>query len=84
MECITILLRQGKLQVNHNFVFVHSLIAPVILGADFQQKYSLVLDFPSNPVSITPKTANDWETLPKSMKPLIAARKKKRICAVEA
>ena len=69
--------------MNRNFVVIHSLIAPVILGVDFLQKYNLVLDFPSNPVSIISKTVNEWEALPKSMKPLIDVRKKK-ICAVEA
>ena len=63
LGCITLPLCLGKLQVNHNFVVVHSLIAPVILGVDFLQKYKLVLDFTSNPVSITPKTANEWVAL---------------------
>ena len=84
MGCITLPLQLGKLKVNHNFVVVHSLIAPVILGVDFLQKYNLVLDFTSTPVSITPKTVNEWEALPKSMKPLIDTFKKTRICAVEA
>ena len=43
-----------------------------------------MLDFTSNPVSITPKTIDELEALSKSMKPLIDARKKTRICAVEA
>ena len=43
-----------------------------------------MLHFTSNPVSITPKTVNEWEALPKSMKPLFDACKKTRICAVEA
>ena len=84
LGCITLPLRLGKLKVNHNFVVVHSLIVPVILGVDFLQKYNLVLDFTSTPVSITPKTVNEWEALPKSMKPLIDVCKKTRICAVEA
>ena len=32
----------GNLQV-HNFVIVHSLITPVILGMDFLQKHGIVL-----------------------------------------
>ena len=48
----------GKLQVSHNFVVVHSLIVPVILGVDFLQKYNLVLDFGSNPVSINSKSVD--------------------------
>ena len=84
LGCITLPLRLGKLKVNHNFVVVHSLIAPVILGVNFLQKYNLVLDFTSTPVSITPKTVNELEALPKSMKPLIDACKKARICSVEA
>ena len=43
-----------------------------------------MLDFTFIPVSITPKTVNEREALPKSMKPLIDAYKKARICAVEA
>ena len=82
--CITLPLCLGKLQVNHNFVVVHSLIAPVILGVDFLQKYNLVLDFTSNPVSITPKTANERVALPKIMKPIMDTCKKAKISAVEA
>ena len=59
-------------------------MAPGILGVDFLLKYNLVLDFTSTPVSINPKTVNEWEALSKSMKPLIDAFKKTRICAVEA
>ena len=82
LGCITLPLRLGKLKVNHNFVAVHSLITPVILGVDFLQKNNLVLDFTSTPVSITPKTVNEWEALPKSMKPLIDTFKKTRICVM--
>ena len=84
LGCITLPLRLGKLKVNHNFVVVHSLIAPVILGVNFLQKYNLVLDFTSTPVSITSKAVNEWEALQKSIKLLIDACKKTRICAVEA
>ena len=45
---ITLFLSLEKLQVTHNFVVVQSLIAPVILGVDFLQKYGLILDFTSN------------------------------------
>ena len=34
-----------KTSVRHNFIIVSSLIAPVILGIDFFQQHSLVLDF---------------------------------------
>ena len=84
LGCITLPLRLGNLKVSHNFVVLHSLIAPVILGVDFLQKYNFVLDFTSNPVKITPKPVDELEALPKSMKPLIDACKKTRICAVEA
>ena len=50
---------------------VHSLITPVILGIDFLQKYNLGLHFTSTPVGITSKTANELETLPKCMKPIV-------------
>ena len=70
--------------MNHNFVVVHSLIAPVILEVDFLQKYKLVLGFTSNPVSINLKSVYEREAFPKSMKPLVDSYKKTRICAVEA
>ena len=69
--CITLPLHLGKLQVNHYFMVVQSLISPVILGIDFLQKYKLVLDFTSTPVSVTSKPVDGLETLPKSMKPIV-------------
>ena len=42
----------GNLQVHHNFVVVHSLITPVILGMDFLQKHGIMLDFTTTPVTI--------------------------------
>lgn len=42
----------GTLHVDHNFVVVHSLITPVILGIDFLQKHGIVLDFTTTPVTI--------------------------------
>ena len=82
--CITLPLCLDKLQVTHDFVVVHFLIAPVILGVDFLQKYNLVLDFTSNPVCITSKAPDDSEMLPKSMKPIVDIAKKAKICAVQA
>ena len=38
--------------VHHNFVVVHSLITPVILGMDFLQKHGIMLDFTTTPVTI--------------------------------
>ena len=72
------------IQVNHNFVVVHSLISPVILGIDFPQKYNLVMDFTSIPVGITSIAANKLETLPKCMKPMVDTGMKAKICAVQA
>ena len=43
-----------------------------------------MLDFTSTPVSIISKAVNEWEALQKSIKLLIDACKKTRICAVEA
>ena len=42
----------GALCVDPNFVVVHSLITPVILGIDFLQKHGIVLDFTMMPVTI--------------------------------
>ena len=84
LGCITLPLCLGKLRVNHNFVVVHSLISPVILGIDFLQKYNLVLDFTSTPVGVTSKTVIELETLPKCMKPIVDTGIKVKICAVQA
>ena len=43
-------LHVSELRVIHEFVVVQSLVAPVILGVDFLQKHSLVLDFSKAPV----------------------------------
>ena len=82
--CITLPLCLRKLQANHNFVEVHSLISPVILGIDFLQKYKLVLDFTSTPVIVTSKPVDGLETLLKSMKPIVHKSKKAKNCAVQA
>ena len=82
--CITVPLCLGKLQVNYNFVVVHSLISPVILDVDFLQKYKLVLDFTSTAVSVTSKPVDGVEKLPKSMKTIVDTSKKAKVCAVQA
>ena len=56
----------------------------MILGNDFLQKYKLVLDFTSTPVSVTSKPVDGLETLPKGMKPIVDTSKKAKICAVQA
>ena len=76
MGCITLPLCLDKLQVTHDFVVVHSLIVPSDFGCLFSTKYSLVLDFTSNPVCVTSKAADDSETLPKSMKSIVYIAKK--------
>ena len=43
----------NDLQVSHDFVVVNELITSVILGVDFLQQHSLVLNFGTMPVSIT-------------------------------
>ena len=41
--------------VYHNFIIVPNLIAPVILGIDFFQQHSLILDFTETTIQIYPK-----------------------------
>ena len=53
-------------------------------GIDFLQKYTLLLNFISTPVSVTSKPVDGLETLPKSMKPIVHTSKKAKICAVQA
>ena len=41
---MSVLMHKMKTPVRHNFIIVSTLIAPVILGIDFFQQHSLVLD----------------------------------------
>ena len=75
-------IRVGKLQVDHHFVAVHSLITPVILGMDFLQKHGMVLDFTTTPVTIhnTSYPAN----LPPELEPILETARSvtRKVCAV--
>ena len=75
-------IRVGKLQVDHHFVAVHSLITPVILGMDFLQKHGMVLDFTTTPVTIhnTSHPAN----LPPEIEPILETARSvtRKVCAV--
>ena len=42
----------GELNIVHEFLVVNSLVIPVILGVDFLQENSLVLDFSQTPVVV--------------------------------
>ena len=42
----------GELNIVHEFLVVNSLVTPVILGVDFLQENSLVLDFSQTPVVV--------------------------------
>ena len=59
----------GTLHVDHNFVVVHSLITPVILGIDFLQKHGIVLDFTTTPVTIQP--TNPPPNIPPGVQPIL-------------
>ena len=73
--------RVQQLDVDHDFVVVNNLVAPVILGIDFMQRHGLILDFTSVPVKVqcsVPDTPMPTELLPI----LDAQRKtKSRVCA---
>ena len=78
--CTTLPVCLADLIVNHKFVVVQSLISPIILGIDFLQWHSLVLDFTTSPVSIVSKQIKSdlKPSLPKCVKPLLNAAK---VCA---
>ena len=51
----SVLIQNMETPVQHNFFVVSDLIAPVILGLDFLQNHSLVLDFSEDTVQVYPK-----------------------------
>ena len=51
----SVLIQNMETPVQHNFFVVHDLIAPAILGVDFLQHHSLVLDFSEQTVQVYPK-----------------------------
>ena len=53
----------------HDFVLVNSLAAPVILGTDFLQQHSLVLDFTRTPVQVRVVQVNAGFQLDRSTAP---------------
>ena len=59
----------GTIHFDHNFVVVHSLITPVILGIDFLQKHGIVLDFTTTPVTIQP--TNPPPNIPPEVQPIL-------------
>ena len=50
---VSITVKLGDLERQHNFLVVKSLITPAILGMDFLQKHKIVLDFSTMPVIVT-------------------------------
>ena len=72
----------GNIHTDHNFIVVHPLITPVILGMDFLQKHGIVLDFTTIPVTIQNKRP-PTSACSKLQPTLEAARKTKNtICAI--
>lgn len=51
----------SEVYTNHEFVVVNRLVAPVILGVDFLQKNSLVLDFSSPQVEVRKTTKQNQQ-----------------------
>ena len=52
---VSVLIQNMETPVQHNFFVVHDLIAPALLGVDFLQHHSLVLDFSEQTVQVYPK-----------------------------
>ena len=74
----------GALCVDHNFVVVHSLITPVILGIDFLQKHGIVLDFTTMPVTIHNINPLIDHDIPPEAQPILdtARNTTRKVCAV--
>ena len=75
-------IRVGNLHVDHQFVVVHSLITPVILGMDFLQKHNIVLDFTTKPVMVH---NTDLPTkVPPELEPILETVRNttRKVCAV--
>ena len=53
----SVLIQSMEIPVQHDFFVVSDLIAPAILGLDFLQHHSLVLDFSEDTVQVYPKGA---------------------------
>ena len=52
---IVVPIQIGSIHADHNFIVIHSLITPVILGMDLFQKHGMVLDFTTMPVTLQDK-----------------------------
>ena len=72
----------GTLHVDHNFVVVHSLITPVILGIDFLHKHGIVLDFTTTPVTI--QNTNPPPNIPTEAQPILESARHtiSKVCTV--
>ena len=72
----------GTLHVDHNFVVVHSLITPVILGIDFLHKHGIVLDFTTTPVTI--QNMNPPPNIPTEAQPILESARHtiSKVCTV--
>ena len=60
------------LGVEHPFVVMDSLIAPVILGMNFLEGHGIILDFASSPVQVLPRPQGDASGFDE-LKPVVAA-----------
>ena len=69
--------------LDHSFIVVRSLIAPVILGLDFLHKHRIVLDF-TIPLTIQNQVQQADHALPVEFRPILDATRNvsKKVCAV--
>ena len=86
--CVRLPVKINQLQVIHNFIVVDRLVAPVILGLDFLQQHTLVLNFAYSPVMIQPfrgdtEPVETTPTIPEELHPLWAdvTKAKIKLCA---
>ena len=84
LDCVTLPLCIGELQVMHPLVVVKTLIAPVILGLDFFQKHGIILDVTSSPVKFNVQHHDpSFDDYSENVKPVldIARQITNKVCA---
>ena len=90
IDCVELPIRVNQLAITHQFSVVNKLITPVILGADFLQEHSLILNFSTNPVTVSCSSKStpliDPPDIPAEVEPILQAERSRqaKFCAVMA
>ena len=58
VDCVQLSIMINTSVMSHHFSVVNKLITPVTLGIDFLQRHNLVLDFSTNPVTLSTTVAH--------------------------